>query len=185
MNRRYNVSPTFQISFETLDTHTYLLRASQILPVPIEKAFSFFEKPEDLFEITPDWLDFKLVNAAVKGATYEGAEFDYIIKWLAIPIKWHAKIVEYLPPEQFTDVQVRGPYALWKHLHTFEAVPNGTLMRDSITYRIPFGFIGEILHKFIILKQLRDIFSYRAVRIAEWADGNPKSKRTNTDIINP
>jgi len=179
MNRRYNVPPTFQISFETLDAHTYLLRASQILPVPIEKAFSFFEKPEDLFEITPDWLDFKLVNAAVKGATYEGAEFDYIIKWLAIPIKWHAKIVEYLPPEQFTDVQVRGPYALWKHLHTFEAVPNGTLMQDSITYRIPFGPVGKIFHKFIIMKQLRDIFTYRAVRVAEWANGTLMIKLTS------
>jgi hypothetical protein len=36
--------------------------------------------------------------------------------------------------------------------------------------RLPFGFLGKIVHKFIVLKQLRDIFSYRAVRIAEWAD---------------
>jgi ligand-binding SRPBCC domain-containing protein len=178
VNRKYNLPPTFQIGFETLDGHTYLLRASQILPVPIEKAFSFFEKPEDLFEITPDWLDFKLVDAAVKGATYEGAEFDYTIRWLAIKMKWHAKIVEYLSPEQFTDMQVRGPYALWNHLHTFETVPNGTLMRDLITYRLPFGFLGKIVHKFIVLKQLRDIFSYRAVRIAEWANGILKSKKT-------
>jgi ligand-binding SRPBCC domain-containing protein len=79
--------------------------------------------------------------------------------------------LEYLPPKQFTDAQVKGPYAMWKHLHTFESVPEGTLMQDSITYRIPFGFIGKILYRFIIMNQLKNIFSYRAVRIAEWADG--------------
>jgi ligand-binding SRPBCC domain-containing protein len=184
VNRKYNLPPTFQISFKKLDSHAYLLKASQVLAVPLEKAFSFFEKPENLFDITPDWLDFKLDKATVRGKTYEGAEFDYTIRWLKIPIRWHAKILEYRPPELFADVQVRGPYKLWRHLHTFEAVPDGTLMRDSITYRIPFGFISEILHKFIILKQLRDIFSYRAVRIAEWADGNMKGKRTDTNIIN-
>jgi ligand-binding SRPBCC domain-containing protein len=68
---------------------------------------------------------------------------------------------------------------MWRHLHTFEPVPEGTLIRDSVTYRIPFGFIGKIFHRFIIMKQLKDIFSYRAVRIAEWADGTLKSKLTS------
>jgi ligand-binding SRPBCC domain-containing protein len=74
------------------------------------------------------------------------------------------------------DVQVKGPYLVWKHLHTFESVSEGTLMQDSITYHIPFGFIGKIFHRFIIMKQLHDTFSYRAVRIAEWADGIFESK---------
>ena len=44
-------------------------------------------------------------------------------------------------------------------------------MKDLVTYRIPLGFIGNILLGAIIRKQLRDIFSYRAVRIAEWVSG--------------
>jgi ligand-binding SRPBCC domain-containing protein len=174
MTREYNLPQTFQISFDKFDRHTYLLRASQVLPVPVEKAFSFFEKPGNLFEITPDWLDFRLEHTPLKNETFEDAEFDYTIRWMAIRLKWHAKILEYLPPKQFTDIQVRGPYSSWNHAHSFEKVPGGTLMKDSITYRIPFGFLGKILHEFIIRKQLRDIFSYRAIRIAEWADGNLK-----------
>jgi hypothetical protein len=38
--------------------------------------------------------------------------------------------------------------------------------------------MGKLFHKFIIRKQLQDIFSYRAVRIAAWADGTYKSKLT-------
>ena len=177
MNGKYNLPPTFRLSFERLDGLTKLLKASQILPVSVKEAFSFFEKPEDLSQITPKWLDFRLIKCAVKDETYEGAEFDYTIRWLAIKMKWHARISEYLPPERFSDEQVRGPYALWKHLHTFESVSGGTLMRDSITYRLPLGLAGEIVHKFIVQRQLREIFSYRAVRIAEWADGAMKGRR--------
>jgi ligand-binding SRPBCC domain-containing protein len=146
------------------------------LAVLIEKAFSFFESPGNLSEITPDWLDFKLEKKGGQIKTYEGAEFNYTIRWFSIKINWHAKILEYLPPKRFVDAQVKGPYAMWKHTHIFETVPKGTLMQDLITYRIPFRFIGKILHRFIIMKQLKDIFSYRAVRIAEWADGTFKSK---------
>jgi ligand-binding SRPBCC domain-containing protein len=178
MYRKYNLPPTFRISFKKLDSHTYLLKTSQVLAVPGEKAFSFFETPENLFEITPDWLNFRLDNIGEQSKTYEGAEFDYTIRWFSIKIRWHTKISEYLPPERFTDVQVKGPYVIWRHLHTFKTVPEGTLMQDSVTYRIPFSLTGKILYRFIIKKHLHDIFSYRAVRVAEWADGTFKSKLT-------
>ena len=179
MYRKYDLPPSFQIRFEKPDRHTYLLRTCQIISIPIDKAFSFFEKPENLSEITPDWLNFRFNNKNRRSETYEGAEFDYTIRWFAIKIKWHTKISEYHHLERFTDVQVKGPYVMWSHLHTFEPVPEGTLIRDAVTYGIPFGLIGKIFHRFIIMEQLRDIFSYRAVRIAEWANGTFKSKLTS------
>ncbi len=178
MNRKYDLPATFQIRFEMPDRHTYLLRTSQIIAIPREKAFSFFEKPENLSEITPDWLNFRFDNKGRNSQTYEGAEFDYTIRWFSIRIKWHTKISDYSRPKRFTDVQVKGPYAMWEHLHTFEPVNKGTLISDSVTYRIPFGIIGKIFHRFIIRNQLQNIFSYRAVRIAEWAEGTFKSKLT-------
>jgi hypothetical protein len=178
IKKEYDLPPTFQIGFEKPDRQTYLLRTSQVITIAVERAFSFFEKPENLFEITPDWLDFRLDNKGEQSETCEGAEFDYTIRWFAIRIQWHTQISEYRRPESFTDIQVKGPYVMWRHLHTFEPVPEGTLMRDYVTYRIPFGPMGNIFHRFIIRRQLEDIFSYRAVRIAEWADGTFKSKLT-------
>lgn len=182
MNKKYNLPPTFQITFEKTDRQTYLLITSQILNIHIEKAFSFFENPENLFEITPDWLDFRLKNKCKQNKTFEGAEFDYTIRWFGLRIKWHTIISEYCPPERFIDVQVKGPYAMWTHLHTFEPVSEGTLMRDFVTYRVPFGFLGGIFHGVIIKKQLQDIFSYRAVRIAEWAKGIFESKLISSSL---
>jgi len=178
ITEKYDLPPTFQIRFEKPDRHTYLLRTSQVIAIPVEKAFSFFEKPENLSEITPDWLNFRFDSKCGQSETFEGAEFDYTIRWFFIKLKWHTKISEYRRPELFTDVQVKGPYVMWEHLHTFEPVPEGTLMRDAVTYRIPFDRIGKIFYRLIIQKQLQNIFSYRAVRIAEWADGTFKSKLT-------
>jgi ligand-binding SRPBCC domain-containing protein len=178
ITEKYDLPPTFQISFEKPDRHTYLLSTSQVIPIPREKAFSFFEKPGNLSDITPDWLNFRFDSKGRQSKTYEGAEFDYTIRWFLIKLNWHTKISEYRRPKLFTDVQVKGPYAMWEHLHTFEPVPEGTLMRDAVTYRIPFGRIGKIFHRLIIQKQLQNIFSYRAMRIAEWADGTFKSKLT-------
>jgi hypothetical protein len=62
MNIKRDLPPTFQISFEKPDRHTYLLSTSQVIALPVVKAFSFFEKPENLSEITPDWLDFRFNN---------------------------------------------------------------------------------------------------------------------------
>ena len=169
---KYEIPPTFQLTFEKSDGNAYQIRTSQVLPVPLTEAFPFFESPENLAEITPDWLEFRVLNGEEGGSVFEGAEFHYTIRWFAVKLRWHTKITEYRPPELFTDVQVRGPYASWEHLHTFTEVPEGTLMRDQATYRIPFGPIGKFFNRFIIKEQMEDIFTYRAVRAAEWAGGN-------------
>jgi hypothetical protein len=54
------------------------------------------------------------------------------------------------------------------HLHVLEKVPEGTLMRDEVTYKLYLPSL--ILHPLVISGRLMDIFRYRAVKIAEWAE---------------
>lgn len=170
--------PTFTIEFKQIGCLTYQLMTSQVLPLPRKAAFKFFEDPRNLFEITPDWLDFKIVNMEEKTKTFEGVKFVYTIKWLGVKLKWQSKIIDYRPPERFTDIQLRGPYSFWRHLHIFEEVPEGTLIRDEVTYKLHFA--SKFLHH-LIKRQLYNIFCYRALRIAEWASGEfrPKLKKQN------
>jgi ligand-binding SRPBCC domain-containing protein len=156
---------TFRISFEKVNCITQRLRAQQILPHTREDAFAFFEDPRNLYSITPDWLDFRLVDSDQKTEVFEGAEYNYTIRWMGLPIKWRSRIVDYRPPDRFTDVQVRGPYRIWKHVHMFEKIPEGTWMKDEVTYRIQLGLLGLALNRGVIQKQLKDIFTYRAYTI--------------------
>jgi len=166
----------FSLRFRRLDRTTYELAASQVLPLPREQAFAFFEDPRNLFDITPDWLRFVMKDREAKTTMFEGAEFGYTIQWFGIPMPWRSRITGYRPPEEFTDVQLVGPYRSWSHLHTFDDLPDGTLMRDIVTYQLPFGPLGRVVHALAVRKQLEDIFRYRAMRIDEWARGEMKRK---------
>jgi len=174
MSAHKALPPTFAIEFRRIDFLRRTLITSQVLPLAPEEVFPFFEDPRNLFEITPDWLDFRMAEG-MRSAVYEGAEFHYTIKLFGVRIGWRSRIVDYRPPERFVDIQLKGPYWHWHHLHTFEAVPEGTLMKDEVTYRPP--FIALPLHGVIIKRRLEDIFSYRAVRVWEWARGEMKPKQ--------
>ncbi len=143
------------------------LIASQTLPISQEKAFEFFESPLNLKNITPPWLDFTMLEKNVHTEVKENTEIDYTITWLGIRMLWRSKIINYHPPRSFTDIQVKGPYRSWVHVHTLKGVPLGTVMEDIVTYELP--PLAIPLHRFIIKKNLEDIFCYRAIKIADWA----------------
>jgi ligand-binding SRPBCC domain-containing protein len=159
---------SYQIEIRRSGLLTYRLVTSQILPIGQEKAFSFFEDPGNLCDITPAWLDFCMLNKNTSAGVHGHAEFDYKIKFLGVKMHWRSRIIDYQPPERFTDIQLKGPYKSWIHLHVLEEVPEGTLMRDEITYKLYLPAL--VLHSFLIRKKLINIFNHRAVKIAEWAE---------------
>jgi ligand-binding SRPBCC domain-containing protein len=165
---------SFTIVFTKIRANTYQLKTSQTVQLRRDQAFAFFQDPRNLSEITPDWLHFRMLDYDAGAEVFEGAEYDYSMKWLPWlwRTRWRSRIIRYGPPETFTDTQLKGPYRSWEHLHLFEEIPKGTRMEDIVTYRLPFGLIGELVHRAIIRAQLEDIFSYRAIRISEWASGN-------------
>lgn len=172
----FTLPPTLTINFQRIDRANHQLTASQMLALPRKQVFAFFEDPRNLFDITPDWLSFVMKDRDQMTAMFEGAEFDYTIRWLGIPIPWTSRIIGYQPPGRFTDIQLTGPYRSWSHLHTFEDVPEGTRMLDTVTYQLPLGPLGSLVHALMVRRQLDDIFRYRAMRIYEWARGEMKKK---------
>jgi len=168
--------PSFTIAFEHIHRSLHRLSASQVLPLSRTEVFPFFEDPRNLFDITPDWLSFVMKDRDSRTEMFEGAEFDYTIRWLGIPMTWKSRIVGYQPPEQFTDIQLSGPYRSWSHQHFFEEHEQGTLMRDIVTYRLPLGPLGSIAHRFAVRRQLENIFRYRAVRVDAWSQGEMRKK---------
>ncbi len=168
--------PTFTVAFRRLGLAAYELSASQVLPLPRKQAFAFFEDPRNLYDITPDWLHFVMRDRDAETEMFDGAAFDYTIRWFGIPLRWRSRIEGYLPPERFTDIQLVGPYRSWSHLHTFEEDDTGTFMRDTVRYQLPLGPLGDAVHAIAVRRQLENIFRYRARRIDEWARGEFRRK---------
>ena len=120
---------------------TYQLIREQWVPQPLEEAFAFFSRPENLQAITPGWLDFRIYR--VENELHTGSLIEYRLRWHGIPMRWTSEITDWSPPDRFIDNQIRGPYARWHHEHRFTAENGGTRIRDEVQYALPFGIAGS------------------------------------------
>ncbi len=140
----------------------YIFSDTQLLPVDIETAWTFFSSAKNLSRITPPEMDFKILPGAVDGEIFEGMLIDYTVKPLfGIKVHWQTKIMQVNKPVQFMDRQLKGPYKKWEHTHTFTQQNGGTNMHDEVRYALPFGILGEVMHSLIVRKKIEQIFAYR------------------------
>ena len=133
------------------------------LPRPRHEVFPFFAEARNLETLTPPWLKFEVLTPAPI-AMRPGTLIDYRIRVHGLPIRWRTEIAEWQPPHQFVDVQLRGPYTLWHHTHTFMERDGGTLCLDCVRYR-PRG--GALINWLFVRRDVERIFQYRQQRMQE------------------
>lgn len=151
---------------------TWMLRASQVIPLPREALFPFFADARNLAFITPPAMGFR-IRTAEPIVMREGTLIDYTVRVAALPLRWRTLITRWDPPTEFADEQLRGPYALWRHRHHFTELGEGsTRMDDEVLFRLPLAPLGNMAAPFV-KHELRKIFRYRHAAIGRAiADGS-------------
>jgi ligand-binding SRPBCC domain-containing protein len=142
----------------------HVIERVQLVPLPAGEAFAFFADAFNLEAITPPWLRFRILTPRPI-AMREGAVIDYRLSLHRVPYRWHTRIDTWVPGRRFVDRQVRGPFGRWEHAHMFESRPGGTLIRDLVSYQMPFGLLGEVARRVLIGRDLERIFDYRYAAI--------------------
>lgn len=147
------------------------------VPASIDDTWKFFSTADNLPRITPPWLKFTVTTPGPIEIKLDSI-LDYTIAWKGLPMRWRTRIIDFSPPRQFIDLQIRGPYALWHHQHTFDPKPDGgggsgggVICSDRVIYKIPVGPIGRVMHAVLVRNQLLDIFRYRRKVIGESLGG--------------
>jgi ligand-binding SRPBCC domain-containing protein len=131
-----------------------------------QAVWSFFSNAANLPLITPPWLNFSVATSNPETIECD-ALLDYTIKWAGIPLRWRTRMIDWSPRRQFIDLQIKGPYTLWHHQHTFEPTAAGVLCSDRVIYKLPLGIIGRMAHALMVRRQLLKIFRYRRKVIAQ------------------
>lgn len=144
---------------------THHLVRTQIVPRPRNEVFEFFSDAKNLERITPDFLRFHILLADPHAPVFEGMRIDYRLRLGGIPLRWQSRIESFDPPRGFVDVQTRGPYRSWRHVHAFEEIPGGTRIIDQVDYALPLAFLGSLAHALFVRRTLRRIFDYREATV--------------------
>ena len=154
------------------------LRRKQVIPASLEEVWDFFSDPRNLNQITPPDLEFEILfGGEVK--MYPGQLMAYKIRLLPlVKTRWLTEISQVREPFYFLDKQLQGPYRLWNHEHQFQAVSGGVEMIDQVTYQLPFGPLGELVHRIWVGPRLKRIFDYRTQIISKiFGDSTNKKSR--------
>ena len=162
-----------------------LLRFRIVTPDPIENPTQVSFTPDGdqlvvsikdgpvaglLPDFTPDGIEMRV-----------GTLIQYRLRLHGIPVSWLTSIQAWEPPYRFVDQQVRGPYALWHHTHTFvDDGAGGTRMTDTVRYALPFSPLGDLALP-LVRRDLRTIFDHRrdevARRVQPAGDARPAPAR--------
>lgn len=107
-------------------------------------------------------MGFVVLSNLAETDIYKGMIIDYTVSpLLGISLNWQTQITAVSYQKNFTDFQKKGPYKFWRHHHEFIPNQKGVLMIDTVDYELPFGIIGEMVHRFMVKKKLAYIFDYR------------------------
>ena len=132
-------------------------KSELLIAGPLDQVFPFFGDAANLEVITPPWLNFKIITPRPVEMRV-GAIIDYRLRVHGLPMRWRTLITCWEPPLRFVDEQLRGPYRVWVHEHTFESKGNKTLARDHVRYAPPGGWITDRL---FVRRDVERIFAYR------------------------
>jgi len=159
------------------------------LPRARPEVFAFLADPRNLPAVNPPSTALRWL-APPPEALSQGALLDFSARALGIRARWRVMIREFDPPYRFVDVQLRGPFRRWEHLHRcvegMEGAapdggpgdpralaggngdgPTGTWVIDRVTYGLSLGPLGLVAHALVVRRQIDAAFDYRARRLRE------------------
>lgn len=144
----------------------HVLTTQTKLNASLEQVFEFFSRAENLNQVTPPHLHFKILTPLPLQMKL-GAIIDYQIQLSGVPFHWRTLITSWEPPFRFVDEQMKGPYKLWHHQHTFEQCDGYVLMTDCVHFLSPGWFLEPLINRFFVEPKIKEIFNYREERFKD------------------
>ncbi|HEX7190795.1 MAG TPA: SRPBCC family protein [Thermoanaerobaculia bacterium] len=95
--------------------------------------------------------------------TFEGMHF-------LLCLRFTARIVEFDRPVRFVDELVRSSFRRLRHEHLFEEQGAATIMRDTLEWVSPYGFLGRIADALFVTAHMRSFVTRKQLALKEIAE---------------
>jgi len=123
-----------------------------------EAVYRWHAEPGALERLTPPGERMRIVSRT--GGIEDGARVTFRVGPLGLV--WVAEHRDTIPGRQFRDVQIRGPFRHWEHVHRFLADgPDACFLLDEITYEFPLGWLGRLIAGKYVRRKLERLFEWR------------------------
>jgi hypothetical protein len=130
-----------------------------LLPASASEAWAWHARAGALERLLPPWEEVRVQRHEGIG---EGDRAELELRLGPLRTRWVAEHVDVQPGEGFTDRMVSGPFASWAHRHRFTPEgPESCRLTDDIRFRLPGGWLGDLVAGRVVRNQLNRTFGYR------------------------
>jgi len=82
-----------------------------------------------------------------------------------LKMKWIAEHTDLIEGELFADRMIRGPFKRWEHTHRLKEENGTTIVRDEVSYDVPFGFLGRLFGSRYVRTMVTRMFTSREISL--------------------
>ncbi|MBW7905689.1 MAG: TIGR01777 family oxidoreductase [Phycisphaerae bacterium] len=133
------------------------------LPCAPRVAFDWHARPGAFERLAPPWERIEVSDR--RGTIRDGDCLTFRLRRGPLRLTWEARHTDCQDGRSFTDEQVRGPFARWRHVHEFLPRADGACeLVDRVDYALPFGPLGRALAGRATRRALQRLFAWRHER---------------------
>jgi ligand-binding SRPBCC domain-containing protein len=130
------------------------------IEAPIERVFDL-ARDIGLHERSMASTGERAIAGRLSGPIEQGETVTWRARHFGLWWTMTSRITEVHAPTTFADQQEAGPFAWFRHRHTFRAVPNGTVMTDDWEHASPFGPLGRLVDRLVLGRYMRGLLETR------------------------
>jgi len=131
------------------------------IEAPIEVCFDMARDIEIHTKTVWSHTKERAVSGRTTGTISEGETVTYQATHFLIRQKLTSRIIEYKSPNKFVDEMVSGAFKSMRHEHEFIDLGNRTLMKDTLYFEAPLGWIGWIVERIVLKNYMKRFLKYR------------------------
>lgn len=160
------------------------IKTSTTINAPIEIVFNNCRNI-DIHQYSASKTNEKAIVGRTSGLIDKGETVTWEGKHFGIYIQHESIISEMNFPNYFVDEQLKGQFKSFKHQHFFTQKENQTIMTDILDYETPFGFIGKLFDKLLLVNHLTNFIIYRNTILKELSENHQHQPPQNRNTFYP